>query len=99
MGSDLVKMTGPVSPAAVHEWLLRGRQNGNMNYRCVGPQIGRKYRGVDTGTSFGVAFALDLMFWPTKNIGWYISPEFGYGIGKSNGERSIGASVGIEFGL
>jgi hypothetical protein len=65
----------------------------------VGPQIGRKYQGVDTGTSFGVAFALDLMFWPTKNIGWYLSPEYGYGVGKSNGERSIGASVGIEFGM
>lgn len=65
----------------------------------IGPQVGWKYQGTDTGTSFGIAFALDLMFWPAKSIGWYIGPEFGYGIGKNSGERSIGASIGIEFRL
>ncbi len=65
----------------------------------MGPQAGRKFRGADTGTSFGIAFAMDMMFWPAKNLGWYIGPEYGYGVGKSSGERSIGASIGIEFGL
>ncbi len=65
----------------------------------IGPQVGRKYQDANAGTSFGVTFAFDLMFWPTKDIGWYINPEYGYGIGKSNGERSIGASIGIAFGL
>jgi len=61
----------------------------------VGPQVGRKLQGADSGTSIGMAFALDLMFWPTKKIGWYFSPEYGYGLGNSKGEKSIGASVGI----
>ncbi len=64
----------------------------------MGPQVGRKLQGTDSGTSIGMAFALDLMFWPTKKIGWYFSPEYGYGLGNSKGEQSIGASAGILFG-
>jgi hypothetical protein len=65
----------------------------------IGPQVGHSYQGADSGNSYGLALAFDLMFWPSRNVGWYFSPEYGYGLGRNAGEHSIGASVGILFGL
>jgi hypothetical protein len=28
------------------------------------------------------------MFWPTKHVGWFFEPSYGYGVGKSRGDRS-----------
>jgi hypothetical protein len=65
----------------------------------LGPQASRKLYGEGRGTSIGLEFILDFMFWPTKNLGWYFEPGYGYGIGNSKGERSFGGSVGILFGF
>ncbi len=64
----------------------------------VGPQFGRKLQGSDSTTSFGMALALEFMFWPSKEIGWSFNPEYGYGLGNSKGEQTFGASIGILFG-
>lgn len=64
----------------------------------IGPQVGRKLQGADRGPSTGIALALDLMFWETNEFGWYLGPEYGYGLGRSRGERTIGVSAGIVVG-
>lgn len=64
----------------------------------IGPQVGRKLQGAGTGTSLGMVVALDLMFWTTSQFGWYFGPEYGYGVGRSRGERTTGASAGVVVG-
>jgi hypothetical protein len=61
----------------------------------LGPQVGRILRGNDRGNSVGMDFAVELESWPTKSIGWFVGPDYGYGIGKNRGERSVGVSGGI----
>jgi len=48
-------------------------------------------------TKLGTTFMADFMFWssPEKKYGWFIEP--GYSISK--GERSLGVSVGLLFGI
>jgi len=64
----------------------------------IGTQFSRKLQGADSASSFGMAFALEFMFWPSKEIGWSFNPEYGYGLGNSKGEQTIGASIEILFG-
>jgi hypothetical protein len=42
-------------------------------------------------------FALDFMFWPTKDVGWFFEPT--YSINPRTGERSAAFSVGLLFGF
>lgn len=41
----------------------------------VGPEIIRA-TGPGSGTFFGISAALDLMFWPAKDVGWYLEPTY-----------------------
>jgi hypothetical protein len=47
--------------------------------------------------SMSTEFALDFMFWPTKDVGWYFEPT--YSINPRTGERSAAFSVGLLFGF
>jgi hypothetical protein len=44
----------------------------------------------------GAEFALDFMFWPTKDrkLGWFIEPTYGYSFGSEH-EQSLGVSMGL----
>jgi len=42
-------------------------------------------------------FALDWMFWPTKDVGWYIEPT--WSVNPKNGQQSVALSVGILIGF
>ena len=64
----------------------------------LGPETGRTSGNGGTERSRSITFALDFMFWPEKKIGWFLEPTYGYGIGPSRGERSLGISGGILFG-
>jgi hypothetical protein len=63
----------------------------------LGPEVTQTTVNGVRATSHAVEFALDLMVWPTKNIGWFVEPGYGVGIGNSRGERSFGASAGLLF--
>jgi hypothetical protein len=63
----------------------------------AGPTIDRPTSGYQ-GNQYGVALAMDLMVWTTKDLGWFVSPEYNYGVGISK-DRSIGLSVGLIFGM
>jgi hypothetical protein len=61
----------------------------------IGPQVVRKFDGQERGTSVGMECILDLMFFPTENIGWYVEPSYGFGLGNRRNERSLGGSAGL----
>jgi len=64
----------------------------------LGPAIWRKTSSSSNNLQSGVAFVADFMFWTTKKIGWYISPNYTYGT-SSSAERVIGLSAGLLFSL
>jgi hypothetical protein len=64
----------------------------------AGPAMKHATSGVDQINRYAISFAADLMVWTSKNIGWFIGPEYSYGVGTSS-ERSVGLSVGLLFGL
>jgi|SRR5579871_4741217 len=59
----------------------------------VGPEV---VLGRDSpGMSWGVETVLDLMFWPKRNVGWYVEP--GYDVVWRGGAPRHG--VGVALGL
>jgi hypothetical protein len=63
----------------------------------AGPEIVHSF-GPNRGTAWGVEAVLDFMFWPRKNIGWYVEP--GYEITFRDGaqHRGVGVSAGLLIG-
>jgi len=61
----------------------------------IGPQITRKLDGPDRAASLGIECTLDLMYWVTERVGWYVEPTYGFGTGSRSGERSLGGSAGL----
>jgi hypothetical protein len=59
----------------------------------AGPQWSQPFNGAG---KLGAEFALDFMFWPTKDrkLGWFIEPSYGYSFGSEH-EQSFGVSVGL----
>ncbi len=64
----------------------------------AGPQLGRESRDGDRKSTKEVEFVLDFMFWRSRNLGWFVEPSYGYGLGQSRGDRSIGVSAGMLIG-
>jgi hypothetical protein len=63
----------------------------------AGPSIGKTLNGPDRDTDVSATFALDFMFWPTKNLGWFVEPT--WSINPKNGHQAIGATAGILIGI
>jgi hypothetical protein len=63
----------------------------------AGPSFSQTLNGPDQGTAVSAEFALDFMFWPTKDVGWYFEPT--YSINPRTGERSAAFSIGLLFGF
>jgi hypothetical protein len=63
----------------------------------AGPSVSQTLNGPDRGTKVSAEFALDFMFWPTKDVGWFFEPT--YSINPRTGERSAAFSVGLLFGF
>jgi len=63
----------------------------------AGPSVSRTLNGPEQGTLWSAEFALDFMFWPTKNVGWFVEPT--WSIAPRTGEHSLGVSVGILLGF
>lgn len=61
----------------------------------LGPSISRKMNSLGSWQP-GITFSPELMIWPTKKIGWYISSEYTRGLGKE-AEKSVGLSIGLLF--
>jgi hypothetical protein len=63
----------------------------------VGPSISQTLNGTERGTSVSAEFALDFMFWPTKDVGWFIEPT--WSVNPKNGQQSAAVSIGILIGF
>lgn len=62
----------------------------------LGPFVSRTVSGSQPETSHGIEFNLDFMFWPRKDLGWYIEPSWNRTSG--SGDKTIGLTVGLLFG-
>jgi hypothetical protein len=63
----------------------------------AGPSFSRTLDGPDRGDAWSPEFALDWMFWPTKNIGWFIEPT--WSVNPRNGQQSTAVSIGVLIGF
>jgi hypothetical protein len=63
----------------------------------AGPSFSQTLNGPERGTSVSAEFALDFMFWPTKNVGWYIEPT--WSVDPRNGQQSAAVSIGMLIGF
>jgi hypothetical protein len=63
----------------------------------AGPSFSRTLNGPEQGNSWSVEFALDWMFWPTKNLGWFIEPT--WSVNPKNGQQAAAVSIGILIGF
>ena len=64
----------------------------------LGPQFARMTGNQERASSRSVEFALDFMYWPSKNVGWFFEPGYSVGVGKNAGEKSFGAAAGLLVG-
>jgi hypothetical protein len=62
-----------------------------------GPSYSRTLGGPDRGDSWSAEFALDWMFWPTKDIGWFIEPT--WSVNPRNGQQAAAVSIGVLIGF
>jgi hypothetical protein len=63
----------------------------------VGPSYSHTLNGPERGGAWSAEFALDWMFWPTKNLGWFVEPT--WSINPRNGQQSAAVSIGILVGF
>lgn len=64
----------------------------------AGPSFSQVVSGPDRGSSaVSAEVALDFMFWPTKNLGWYFEPT--WSVNPRTGQQSVAASIGILVGF
>jgi hypothetical protein len=61
----------------------------------IGPEVSHHSSG---GTSLATEIVADWMFWPRKNVGWYLEPSYSV-TAMSGGERSVGISAGLLIGF
>jgi len=63
----------------------------------AGPSFSRTLNGPDRGNTVSAEFALDFMFWPTKDLGWFVEPT--WSINPKNGQQSVALSAGLLIGF
>jgi hypothetical protein len=63
----------------------------------AGPSVSQTLNGPERGTSVSAEFALDFMFWPTRDVGWYIEPT--WSVNPRNGQQSAAVSIGMLIGF
>jgi hypothetical protein len=63
----------------------------------AGPEMVHAF-GPDHGTFWGVEAVLDFMFWPRKNIGWYLEPGYEITFRDGTPRHGVGISGGLLIG-
>jgi hypothetical protein len=65
----------------------------------VGPELSWDLGGKQHARVLAAEFVLDFMFWPTRNVGWYVEPGYDFTGFRSTSDRSIGVTAGLIIGL
>jgi hypothetical protein len=63
----------------------------------VGPELIHA-TGTDGGTFWGVSGVLDFMFWPTKNVGWYLEPGYEATFHDGTTQHGLAMAAGVIIG-
>ena len=63
----------------------------------AGPELIRA-TGPERGTFWGLSSVLDFMFWPTRNIGWYIEPGYEVMFRRRATHHGIAVAAGLLIG-
>jgi hypothetical protein len=63
----------------------------------VGPEIIHE-TGPEHGTFWGVSSVLDFMFWPSKNVGWYLEPDYEATFRNGATHQGLGMAAGLIIG-
>jgi hypothetical protein len=63
----------------------------------AGPSYSQTLNGPQRGGTWSTEFALDWMFWPTENLGWFIEPT--WSVNPRNGQQSAAISLGVLIGF
>jgi hypothetical protein len=61
------------------------------------PIYSQTLNGPERGGTWSAEFLLDWMFWPTKNLGWFIEPA--WSVNPKNGQHSAAVGVGVLTGF
>jgi len=64
----------------------------------VGPELSWSLTRGSPARRVATEFALDLMIWPTKNVGWYLEPTYDLTSFRASG-RSLALAAGLIVGL
>lgn len=64
----------------------------------AGPELSYATHG--GGTNIASEFAMEWMFWPTRDrkFGWFVEPTYSYGLSKGH-EQSVGVSGGLTIAI
>ena len=63
----------------------------------VGPEL-IHVTGPDHGTFWGLSSVLDFMFWPRKNIGWYVEPGYELTVRDGTTRHGLAIAAGLLIG-
>jgi hypothetical protein len=63
----------------------------------VGPEVINTTRGVGQ-THWGISAVVDFMFWPKRNVGWYVEPGYEAAFRKGQIEHGLGIAAGLLIG-
>jgi hypothetical protein len=58
-----------------------------------------KLSGPRHARSLAAEVALDFMFWPAKNVGWYVEPSYSLTGFRAHSDRSLGVTAGLLIGI
>ena len=63
----------------------------------IGPELVHQ-SGPNRRTFWGIEAIVDFMFWPTKNVGWYVEPGYDITFQKGTVHRGVGVAAGLLVG-
>ena len=63
----------------------------------AGPELIRD-SGRDGGTFWGMSSVLDFMFWPRKDVGWYVEPGYEFTRRDGTAHHGFGIAAGVLIG-
>ena len=65
----------------------------------AGPELSWNLAGPHQTQALTTEFALDLMVWPAKNVGWYVEPSYNISGFSAPSTRSLGITAGLLIGV
>jgi hypothetical protein len=63
----------------------------------VGPELIHA-TGAEAGTFWGLSAVADIMFWPKKNIGWYLEPGYEVAFRDGSAHHGLAMAGGLIIG-